>query len=131
MKFNHVTLFVSDFERSKTFYARLGLTVIVDAPPRYARFETDGDSGTVSIETSPGAPIGGGQILLYFECDDLDDRYRRLEHAGFVFEQRPTDMPYLWREARLKDPDGYEIRLYQAGENRRHPPWRFDVDESD
>ena len=40
--------------------------------------------------------------------------------------QPPTDMSYLWREARLRDPDGHQIRLYDAGVNRLNPPWRID-----
>ena len=35
-------------------------------------------------------------------------------------------MSYLWREARLRDPDGHQIRLYDAGVNRLNPPWRID-----
>jgi hydroxymethylpyrimidine/phosphomethylpyrimidine kinase len=32
----------------------------------------------------------------------------------------------MWREARLRDPDGNIIFLYHAGEARRFPPWRID-----
>jgi hypothetical protein len=32
-----------------------------------------------------------------------------LKSKGLGFEQDPTDMFYLWREARLRDPDGHEI----------------------
>ena len=42
-----------------------------------------------------------------------------------AFEQAPTDMDYLWREARLRDPDGHQLRLYWAGDNRLNPPWRI------
>jgi catechol 2,3-dioxygenase-like lactoylglutathione lyase family enzyme len=52
MRFNHVTLIVTDFERSKEFYRTLGLVQIVDSPPRYARFRfSDGDA-TLSIEVT-------------------------------------------------------------------------------
>jgi hypothetical protein len=34
-------------------------------------------------------------------------------------------MDYLWREARLADPDGHELRLYRAGPNRLNPPWKL------
>jgi hypothetical protein len=37
----------------------------------------------------------------------------------------PTDQPYLWREAFLRDPDGNLIVLFSAGENRLNPPWRL------
>ena len=45
MRRNHVTIVVSDLERSKAFYRVLGLIQIVDTPPRYARFRMpDGDA---------------------------------------------------------------------------------------
>jgi hypothetical protein len=37
-------------------------------------------------------------------------------------------MPYLWREAFLRDPDGNVIVLFSAGENRLNPPWRLPKD---
>jgi hypothetical protein len=48
-----------------------------------------------------------------------------LEGKGIEFEQPPTDQPYLWREAILRDPDGHRIFLYHAGVNRLNPPWRL------
>jgi catechol 2,3-dioxygenase-like lactoylglutathione lyase family enzyme len=126
MKFNHVTIIVSELERSKAFYRDLGLELIVDAPPRYARFVVPGNEATFSIEvTADAGPMGPNQAQLFFECDDLDERYEKLVAAGMQFEQAPTDMSYLWREARLRDPDGHDIRLYRAGENRLNPPWRI------
>jgi hypothetical protein len=41
------------------------------------------------------------------------------------FERRPVDQPWLWREARLRDPDGNWLCLLRAGENRLVPPWRL------
>jgi catechol 2,3-dioxygenase-like lactoylglutathione lyase family enzyme len=126
MRFNHVTLIVNDLERAKVFYKALGLQQIVDAPPRYARFVFPENEATLSIEVldAPSSP-GADQAQLFFECDDLDERVAKLEAAGLEFEQQPTDMSYLWREARLRDPDGHDIRLYQAGINRLNPPWRM------
>jgi uncharacterized glyoxalase superfamily protein PhnB len=48
----------------------------------------------------------------YFECRDLDAVWSRLERDGLQFEQPPTDMSYLWREARLRDPDGHQVRSW-------------------
>jgi len=42
MRFNHITILVTELERSKAFYRMLGLVQIVDTPPRYARFQTSG-----------------------------------------------------------------------------------------
>jgi hydroxymethylpyrimidine/phosphomethylpyrimidine kinase len=48
-----------------------------------------------------------------------------LAHHGITVEQGPTDEDWGWREARLTDPAGNAICLYQAGEQRRFPPWRL------
>lgn len=124
MRFNHVTLIVSDLERSMAFYRTLGLTPIVHAPPRYARFVfPDGDE-TLSVEVT-GEPRLAPRAQLFFECRDLDRTVADLEAQGLEFVQAPTDMAYLWREARLVDPDGHDIRLYFAGVNRLDPPWKL------
>ena len=65
------------------------------------------------------------QVTVYFECDEIDDEYKRLRGAGAEFEHPPTDMPWLWREARLRDPDGHRLCIFRAGENRKNPPWRL------
>lgn len=70
--------------------------------------------------------INGGAIpVVYFECDDLDRTVRELESAGIVFDSRPEDQRWLWREARLHDPANNKVCLYHAGENRLNPPWRI------
>lgn len=126
MRFNHITLIVADLEKSKAFYRSLGLRQIVDSPPRYARFVFPDGDATLSLEVTDTPPVPGpDQAQVFFECDDLDETFVRLRDAGLVFDQPPTDMFYLWREARLRDPDGHDIRLYFAGENRLNPPWKM------
>ena len=122
MNLNQVTLPARDYAASVDFYRRLGLTQIVDTPPRYARFECEGGA-TLSIHLEPDGPPAGA--VIYFELDDLDGRVAELRAAGLAFEHGPRDESWLWREARLRDPAGNEICLYQAGENRRFPPWRM------
>jgi len=63
-------------------------------------------------------------VRLLFEHENLDEWVAQLKTKGVVFDQEPTDQPYLWREAILHDPAGNKIKLYWAGENRRFPPWR-------
>lgn len=55
MRLNHVTLIVTDFERSKASYATPGLVPIVLEPPRYARFRWPQRDETLSIEVT-GVP---------------------------------------------------------------------------
>ena len=62
---------------------------------------------------------------VFFECEDLDATVSALKAAGVDFESGPVDQPWLWREARLLDPDGNPLCLFHAGENRLDPPWRL------
>jgi len=123
MNLNQVTAPSTDVARSIEFYRRLGLRLIVDALPRYARFECpDGDS-TFSVERVEQAPSGRG-IVVYFECEGLEQAVADLKKKGVRFESEPNEQPWLWREARLNDPDGNSLCLFQAGKNRKNPPWR-------
>jgi hydroxymethylpyrimidine/phosphomethylpyrimidine kinase len=123
-RLNQVTVTGTDYERSVDFYRRLGLKQIVDNPPDYARFETEGGA-TLSVQIDPEEKILA-TTAIYLECDDLDERVERLARSGLAFEHGPRNQPWMWREARLRDPDGNIIFLYKAGEARRFPPWRVD-----
>jgi hypothetical protein len=35
-----------------------------------------------------------------------------------------VDRSWLWRDARVFDPDGHELMLFHAGEMKLNPPWR-------
>lgn len=119
MRFNQATLPMVDYAASSAFYRTLGLTEIVSTDDgHYARFETPGGA-TLSIERDHGP------ATIYFECEDLDAEVARLRAAGLGIDSPPEDQSWLWREARLRDPAGNEICLYQADENRRYPPWRL------
>jgi hydroxymethylpyrimidine/phosphomethylpyrimidine kinase len=118
-----VTVTGTDYVRSVEFYRRLGLKLIVDSPENgYARFETAGGV-TFSVQIDPEETISA-TTAIYFECEDLDERVEQLARSGIPFEHGPRNQPWMWREARLRDPDGNIIFFYKAGENRRFPPWR-------
>jgi hydroxymethylpyrimidine/phosphomethylpyrimidine kinase len=118
VRLNQVTIAATDYEGTCSFYSRLGLKQIVGTDDaHYARFEAPGGV-TLSIET-------GARPTVFLEVDYLDETIEWLQKEGAVFDQLPTDQPWLWREARLTDPSGNPVCLYQAGENRRYPPWRL------
>jgi len=124
MNLNQVTVPSIDVAKSITFYKKLGLNLIVKALPHYARFECKEGDATFSIHQVEKSPIGEG-VYVYFETEHLDQEVERLVSEGFIFHQAPMDQSWLWREARLKDPDGNQIILYFAGDNRKNPPWRI------
>jgi predicted enzyme related to lactoylglutathione lyase len=120
---NQVTVASTDVARSIAFYQTLGLRLIVESLPKYARFECPAGDSTFSVHIADGVPPS--PTVIYFECDDLDKTVASLQRLGVSFTSPPTDQPWLWREARLQDPDGNNICLFHAGPNRLHPPWRI------
>lgn len=124
MNLNQVTIPSKDLSVSVPFYKKLGLKLIVDALPNYARFECPDGESTFSIHKTEELPTGSG-IYVYFECKNLDELTANLIDKGIVFDEEPQDKRWLWREARLKDPDGNQLILYYGGENRKNPQWRI------
>lgn len=123
MNLNQVTLPVKDMEKSTEFYRKMGFLQIVDTP-HYARFECTEGSSTFSVVLDES---GGENVsVIYFEHEHLEELVLTLQQKGIEFDQLPTDMRYLWREAILHDPSGNKIKLYWAGENRLNPPWRVE-----
>ncbi len=124
MNLNQVTVPSLNVEHSIWFYKTLGLELIVKDLPHYARFVCPDGNSTFSIHLVESLPSGNG-IWLYFEVKDLDAKVKALQDLGIQFEEEPVDQPWLWREARLRDPDQNSIILYYPGENRINPPWKI------
>ncbi len=120
---NQITLPARDYAASVAFYKQLGLTQIVDSPDNgYARFEA-ANGVTLSIHVGDG---DAGGAAAYLESGALDAWVAYLARRGVRFDQMPKDEDWGWREARLTDPAGNRLCLYQAGEYRRYPPWRVE-----
>ena len=123
MNLNQATIYCSKTVETAEFLKKLGLVLIVDSLPRYARFECPDGESTLSLQHDENAVVSNN-IVLYFECADLDGEVERLRSVGLKFDEDPTDRPWLWRQAYLKDPNGNKICLFHAGDNRKNPPWR-------
>lgn len=124
MNLNQVTIPSTDVEKATEFYKTLGLHLIVNAIPNYVRFECPDGDATFSIHKVDETQSSHG-VTIYFEDDNLDVWVTQLQKKGIVFSTLPEDMSYLWREARLQDPDGNHLILFHAGKNRKNPPWRI------
>lgn len=124
MNLNQVTVPSKNVEVATAFYQKLGLKLIVKAFPHYTRFECPNGSATFSIHLVEELPQGDG-VYVYFECENLEEQVKQLQEDGIEFDQLLKDQTWLWREARLKDPDGNQLILYYAGDNRKNPPWRI------
>ena len=124
MNLNQVTVPVLNIEKSIEFYKKLGLKLILQALPDYARFECPEGDSTFSLHKVQVLPKESN-IWIYFEVQELDKYVHQLIDNGIEFEELPKDKSWLWRESRLKDPDNNQIIIYFAGNNRINPPWRL------
>ena len=124
LSFNHAMVYARDVQRALGFYRDLLGFKLVDefrheGNPLYARLRAPGGDGTIALHLAgPGTPLASDGVRLYFEIRELDDFCRKLQAKGFYITQMPRMMPWGWRHAYLNDPDGHEISLYWAGENR-------------
>src|SRR6266853_4615017 len=124
LTFNHAMIYVKDVDRGLRFYRDLlGFKLIEDfrheGTPVYARMRAPGGDGTIALhQAGPDDSVSSDGVRLYFEVPDLDGFCRKLQQKGFYITQLPRMMPWGWRRAYVNDPDGHEISLYWAGENR-------------
>jgi predicted enzyme related to lactoylglutathione lyase len=115
----HVTVYVSDQEAAKQFYAgKLGFEVTADQQfgPGMRWLTVRPYGGQSDIALWPGAGEHGGKIGgftgIVLKCDDLDATYKHLSENGVSFPQTPKDVPW-GRDAMLADPDGNEFNIVQ------------------
>lgn len=124
LTFNHAMVYSKDVERALGFYRDLLGFKMVDefqfeGKIVYARLRAPGGDGTIALHQAEStASLASEGVRLYFEIRELDDFCRKLQAKGFYITQLPRMMPWGWRHAYLNDPDGHEISLYWAGENR-------------
>jgi len=124
LTFNHAMVYVKDVERGLGFYRDLlGFKLIEDFryenKPVYARLRSPGGDGTIALhQAGPEDSVSSDGVRLYFEVRELDEFCRKLQQKNFYITKLPRVMPWGWRHAYLNDPDGHEISLYWAGENR-------------
>ena len=135
MNLNQVTIPSLDVTASITFYKKLGLHLIVHTHDAYARFECPNGDSTFSIHKVDTLPTSEG-VIVYFEIENLDQKVNELQALNLhgdstIFDLFPTNQSWLWREARLKDPDGNQLILFHGGDNRKNPPWRIGNKENE
>jgi catechol 2,3-dioxygenase-like lactoylglutathione lyase family enzyme len=124
LSFNHAMIYVKDVERALHFYRDLlGFKPIedfrVEGRPVYARLKAPGGDATIGLHQAGASDsVASDGVRLYFEVRELDDFCRKLQQKNFFITRLPAMMPWGWRHAYLNDPDGHEISLYWAGENR-------------
>ena len=106
-------------EDMKHFYTEvLGFSNFVyDSRFNYLSVVTGGGASLGFMPPMPGPPEQWRpprEPALYFMVEDGEAASRTLQSRGVMFQQEPTDMPWMHRVAVLKDPEGRLIMLAQA-----------------
>lgn len=124
IEFNHAMIYTTRLPRALEFYRdALGFQVVDEYPGAYARMKSPGGGTTIALHVmEEGKELDTKKegLRLYFEVEGLDAFCRALSKRGIVIDQMPKDMPWGWKHAYLRDPDGHEISLYWAGRARLH-----------
>jgi len=122
LEFNHAMIYTADYPRALAFYRDLlGFALLDEYPGGYGRLRSPGGDTTIALHAvEEGRPMDASRegIRLYLEVRALDRFCRELAAKGVKFDQTPQDMPWGWRHAYLRDPDGHELSLYWAGAKR-------------
>jgi catechol 2,3-dioxygenase-like lactoylglutathione lyase family enzyme len=122
LEFNHAMIYTADYPRALRFYRdQLGFRVIEEYPGGYGRLQSPAGRTTIALhalEAGQRMDARAEGVRLYFETRQLDALCKRLAAAGVGFDRMPADMPWGWRHAYLRDPDGHELSLYWAGAKR-------------
>jgi catechol 2,3-dioxygenase-like lactoylglutathione lyase family enzyme len=121
-KLDHVALAVSDWRRSRDWYAEmLGLTLEFElADGGAARLGAaalkDEDGLTLFLEQASGE-IAPCACVHYFQVADVDVTYAALSRKGVAF-LRPPQKQFWGYGAELADPDGHLLRLWDENSMR-------------
>jgi catechol 2,3-dioxygenase-like lactoylglutathione lyase family enzyme len=122
LEFNHAMIYTGNLEQALRFYRdALGFQVVDSYPGAYARLKSPSGTNTIALHVLDAGQTVNAKtegLRLYFEVRGLDSFCTALERQGVVFDRMPENMPWGWKHAYLRDPDGHEISLYWAGKGR-------------
>jgi predicted enzyme related to lactoylglutathione lyase len=118
MKHIDTIVLVRDIERSKTFYTQLmGMEILHDwgnmivFKERFAIHQANAlqPQDLIGPHIHSGDQ-GLGNLVLYFETEDLEGEYQKLQNAGVKMVHGIIDVP--WQKLfRAYDPDGHILEI--------------------
>ena len=111
IKLDHLTIAVSDCDKSREWYMKtLGLKLEFEIPERRTAAVQDEFDFTLFLAETPGGP-GRPSCVLTFQVADVEAHYKTLSAGGVQFVH-PPQKTFWGYGSELKDPDGYRIWLW-------------------
>jgi len=112
---DEISIHVSNLKKSRTFYVdHLGFGVEYEGED----FLVLTTGGTKVLLHAAAEPPTIADVILQVRVEDVDRLHDALGTLGVRFSRAPVDVSHEgdpWsprREARLRDPDGYDIALF-------------------
>ena len=124
VKLDHVRIAVKDWRASRDWYRKnfgfkVEFEVADGGDAKLGVAAMQDDSGlTLFLDQAP-ENLQACSCVLYFQVDEVDDRYRALSDAGVRFLRAPQEM-YWGYGAELADADGHVIRIWDEKSMRAH-----------
>ena len=118
MRINYAIIFVSDMDRSVSFYRDVVGMPLKFASPQWSEFATDGATWALHLADAPSTSCGSTQQAAGtsrpgFNVDDLDAFHERMvEHK--VMCPQPPKTTFGSRIAQYMDPDGLVFSVSEA-----------------
>jgi catechol 2,3-dioxygenase-like lactoylglutathione lyase family enzyme len=120
IRFEGLTLPVSDVARSNEFYRLLGFEIEVSSPIFALLRLGEGTLGLLKQDLSEWPKEARENTHLELSTDHLDALYEELLALGIHFHEPPHDEP--WERAMATyDPDGYTVEIAQGRRGHNAP----------
>jgi catechol 2,3-dioxygenase-like lactoylglutathione lyase family enzyme len=120
IRFEGLSLPVSDVARSVAFYQRLGFQVEQSSPVFALLRLGEGTLGLLRAKLSDETQQIRGRIHVELSTKNLDALYEELKSGGLTFSEPPHDEPWE-RAMSTPDPDGYHVEIAQGRRGQNAP----------
>jgi len=113
IRFEGISLPVSDVVRSIEFYRQFGFEVQAQNPNFALLRLGEGTIGLLKMDVSKWPKGPRGAIHIELSTDNLDELFEQLKAQGVHFSAPPRDRPWE-RQMFTNDPDGYRLEIAQG-----------------
>ena len=113
IRFEGITLPVSDLESSIVFYQQFGFEVEMQHDTFALLRLGEGTIGLLKVDVSKWPKAQRAAIHIELSTDDLDALFAQLNAQGVHISMPPRDRPWQ-REMFTTDPDGYRLEIAQG-----------------